>query len=347
MKIGARAVGRDHPVLVIAEIGVNHDGSVERAIELVNIAVSSGADAVKLQVFSADRLLHRSARFAEYQVDRTDASDPAAMLSQYQLSDESLERIVREIKRAGLIPIATPFSPEDVARVKAIGVQAIKIASPDLVNKVLIEEVAMTGLPVIFSTGAADKSEIAQAAQWIQTKISSFALLHCISSYPTSLEDASLGWITQLLQFNVPVGYSDHTNELLAGALALAYGSSIIEKHLTYDSSAAGPDHSASFDGPNFSKYVDMIRTAEKMSGRGMREVMQCEQDVRSVSRQSLVLKVALNQGETITRPMLTSQRPGTGISSWRLDEIVGKRAAADIPAGEMLQPEMIEDYHA
>ncbi|MBC7783577.1 MAG: N-acetylneuraminate synthase family protein [Burkholderiales bacterium] len=337
MTIGGREIGAERPVLVIAEIGVNHDGSVETALALVAAAAKAGADAVKLQVFTAERLLHPSARFANYQSDRTTAVDPAAMLRRYELADEALSVIVAAIRDAGLIPIATPFSPADVDRVVAIGAAAIKIASPDLVNKVLLGRACATRLPMILSTGAAARAEIDAAVEWLRLRAANLSLLHCVSSYPTSPAETNLRWIVDLARFGLPVGYSDHSTELIAGALAIASGASIIEKHLTYDTSAAGPDHSASFDPGQFAEYVKLIRLAEQMRGSATRHVLDCENDVRSVSHQSLVAARTIDKGTAITHADLTCQRPGDGISAWELDAIVGRRAAVRIEAGALL----------
>jgi N,N'-diacetyllegionaminate synthase len=335
MKIGPIDTGQR--VLVIAEIGVNHDGSVDRAAELVRHAKEAGADAVKLQVFAAERLMNRSARFADYQVGRTQADDPVAMLKLYELSDDALRTIAREADMAGIMMIATPFSPEDVQRVTSIGASAIKIASPDLVNMLLLQRTCEAGLPLIVSTGAATAAEIEASIQWLRTRTTDFALLHCISSYPTAADDANLVWIDELSRFGVTAGYSDHTDQLLAGAFAVAAGARIVEKHLTYDTSAAGPDHSASFEPREFGEYVAMIRLAERMRGTAGRRVLMCEEDVRAVSRQGLVAKRDI-RGRAIVVDDLTTQRPGPGVSQTLLDSVIGQTPKHDIAAGQFIE---------
>ncbi|MGN6627982.1 MAG: N-acetylneuraminate synthase family protein, partial [Tepidisphaeraceae bacterium] len=314
MNIAKRTISAGSPVFVIAEIGVNHDGSVATALRLVNEAADAGADAVKLQVFGAERLMHRSAIFADYQQSRVDAESPVEMLRQYELSAADLQQIARACRDRNLAVIATPFSPDDVP-VVAVFADAIKIASPDLVNRVLLRRAAATGLPLIVSTGASSQEEIVAAHAWLQQQRADFALLHCISSYPTLPQDAQLSWIGALSRLNVPIVYSDHTTDALAGPLAVAAGACVIEKHLTYDTTASGPDHSASFDGPQFAAYTAQIRRAEQMMGRpGARRVLDVERDVRNVSRQSLVAVRPLSAGHVITADDLTTQRPGTGI---------------------------------
>lgn len=336
MNIDGREIGPDQSTYVIAEIGVNHDGSPQRAAELVRAAREAGADAVKFQVFTGSNLMHASAQFAGYQKDRVAAADPVEMLRQYELSDETFAGLAAEARRCGLGTIATPFSPDDVPRVAAFA-GAMKIASPDLINRLLLRKAVDAGLPLIVSTGAATADEIASAAMWLERKAANFALLHCVSSYPTALDEANLCWIGDLAAHRRPVGYSDHTTEISAGALAVMAGADIIEKHLTYDTAASGPDHSASFSPGQFAEYVRQIRIAGRMRGTHGRRVLECEKDVRVVSRQSLVLLRDVRGGGVISADDLTTQRPGTGLSAEMSESIVGMRAARDLKAGQML----------
>src|SRR5688572_16483909 len=166
--IAGRTVGQGRATFVIAEIGVNHDGSVARALELVGHAARAGADAVKVQVFSARTLMHSAARFAEYQKERCDDADPAGMLRRYELSDAELVRVVEEIEGKRMVPIATPFSPADVGRIEQLGLGAVKIASPDLVNRPLLEACAKLGKPLLASTGAATMDEVGESVRWLR-----------------------------------------------------------------------------------------------------------------------------------------------------------------------------------
>lgn len=337
MQIAGRQVGGGQ-TFIIAEIGVNHDGSVDRAMELVDVAAQSGADAVKLQVFRARQLLHGTSQMARYQIERTGHEDAMAMLRQYELTDEQLQQIVMYAWNHNIIPLATPFSPPDVSAIEAMGLPAIKIASPDLVNKVLLKRAAATAKPLIISTGAATLDEVTTAVRWLCQWKSSFALLHCVSSYPTPPQDCHLHWIEELsTRFGVPVGFSDHTQQPHTGAMAVAAGASIIEKHITYDRSAPGPDHACSAAPEEFRDYVRQIRAAERLCGEGSRRVLLVEQDVRKLSRQSLVALVPLPAGEPIREEQLTCQRPGTGIPAGDIDRIIGRRPAVTIAAGDML----------
>jgi sialic acid synthase SpsE len=343
LKISGAAVGPDQRAWIIAEIGVNHDGSVQRALDLVEMAAACGADAVKLQVFRARTLLHGSADLADYQKERCIQNDAAEMLSRYELSQQDLQRIVAAIRERRMIPLATPFSPPDVGVIAQLDLPAVKIASPDLVNRPLLAETARLGKPLLVSTGAATMEEVEIAVGWLRGWKIPFALLHCVSAYPVPAESANLGWINQLSErFSVPVGYSDHTTQMAAGALAVAAGACLVEKHITHDRAAAGPDHAASADPEQFSRYVQMVRMAEGMCGRTGKQVLCIEEDVRRVSRQSLVLQRDLRVGQSVRKEDLAVQRPGTGIPAAQCDAAVGRKALRALKAGTLLQWEML-----
>lgn len=205
--------------MVIAELGVNHDGEVQKAIELVHAASHAGADVVKLQVFKADRLMHPSSVMAEYQKRSLLEDSPIDMLRRYELEAEELGQIVGEIRKLGMQPLATPFSPEDVDVIESLELGAIKIASPDIVNWPLLRRAAQYGRPLLLSTGAANVNEISSSIAWLRGWNAQFALLHCISSYPTPAENVNLSWIAELAaRFGTAVGFSDHTTDVITGA---------------------------------------------------------------------------------------------------------------------------------
>ena len=340
-----RNIGPGESTFVIAEIGVNHDGSVGRALDLVRDARRAGANAIKLQLFAASRLVHASARAAAYQANNCGAIDQASLLRKYELSVDDVECVIDAARVAGLTPIATPFSVEDVFVIEQLKLPLIKIASPDLVNKPLLERAAQCGVPLLISTGAATLDEIDTCVSWMKAWHVPFSLLHCVSAYPTPVNDARLAWIDALRsRYDVPIGYSDHTTEAISGALAVAAGACVIEKHLTWSRFASGPDHAASADPHQFGAYVGAIRLADKLRGSGQREVLPIEADVRRLSRQSLVAARPLARGRAIARADLIVQRPGTGISAGEIDAVAGRLPTCDVPAGTILQWGMIAD---
>lgn len=341
--IFSRPISPASPTLVIAEIGVNHDGRLDRALQLVEAAYAARADAVKLQIFRAHTLMHDSGAFATYQIERVSDTTPAAMLARYELAPEEIEEVVEAIRDRNMLPIATPFSLDDVKTIEQLRLPAIKIASPDLVNRPLLHHAAQLRKPLLISTGASTMPEIETTVSWLREWRAPFALLHCVSAYPTPAADANLCWITELAsRFEVPIGYSDHATDLVAGPLAVAAGACIVEKHLTYDRSAPGPDHAASADPEQFRHYVHSIRQAERLRGTPGRRVLPIENDVRRVSRQSVVLKRNLNPGDTLREEDLQIQRPGTGIPAAEINRVIGMRPRQAIQAGTLLSWDML-----
>lgn len=345
IRIENRVICRGKPVLVVAELGVNHDGSVQRALDLVSAAASCGADAVKLQMFRVNALMHASSVFADYQKKGSKADTPIDMLRKYELTTADARRIVQRIRELNMIPLATPFSPSDMEVLEPLRLGAIKIASPDLVNLPLLQSAAALRQPLLISTGAASMEEVERTVGWMTDWGCSFALLHCISSYPAANEQANICWIDELSRrFDCPVGYSDHTTDLMSGALAVATGACIVERHLTYDRAAKGPDHAASADPQQFGRYVKRIRDAQVLCGVPGKVVLPEEEEVRTVSRQSLVLRRSVKPGDTLKSEDITCQRPGTGLPAADIEQAIGRRFAKAATAGSLLQWDMFTD---
>lgn len=342
MRLGTRHIGTDHPPLIIAEIGVNHDGSVDGARHLIDIAASCRADAVKFQFFTADRLLSGSSSLAKYQ-HASGATDAHAMLRGLELSVDAMTSLVEHATTCGVFPIVTVFSVEHVALMQSLPWAAYKVASPDIVNKPLLEALASLNTPLIISTGAANFDEIEQAIQWLCDAHSRLAMMQCISAYPTPTDLAHLAPIATLRdRFNVPVGYSDHTTDERTGGLAVACGASLLEKHITYSRAANGPDHAMSLEWEPFDRYVKFARLAHTMLGSQAKSVHSIEQDVRTVSRQSIVATKPLRLGHVIHREDLTIKRPGTGLSPASMDELVGATVTKKIEADQPIPADHI-----
>jgi N,N'-diacetyllegionaminate synthase len=374
MKIRSREVGPGQPAYIIAELGVNHDGSVDRALDLVDAAAQAGADAVKLQYFEADRLMSRSAKLAAYQKSAGE-TDPVAMLRRLELSPAEMQRVIDRAHQRGLAAVVTVFSLEHVEQAKKMEWDAFKTASPDIINRPLLEALAgkrgnPERRPLLISTGASTLQEVARALSWLRGMDDRLGVLQCVSSYPTPLGQGELGGIAAIADiWPGVVGYSDHTPETMTAAVAVALGAQVLEKHMTYDKLAPGPDHIASLTPREMGEYVefalqayaarehlkkehppeDLVRFvlgAEKLSARHgeyvrAKRVLPIEEDVRRVSRQSVVCTRPLAAGEKLRREDLTIKRPGTGLPAYLLDEVVGRTAARAI---EPDTPLMIED---
>lgn len=326
------------PPYLIAEIGVNHDGDEQKALDLVDAAHAAGAHAIKLQLFETDRLMSSAARLAAYQRD-SGATDPFSMLRALELTIDQMAPIVERAQALDLHAIVTPFSPSLVVVAEQIPWDAYKTSSTDIINKPLIDNLIATGKPLIVSTGASTLDEVRRATGWLGNARSRCAILHCVSSYPTADEDTSLGAIRALIEADLGVeaiGYSDHSPRTDTGAFAASLGARLLEKHLTLDRAASGPDHAASLDPAGFAEYAALCRAGAgdppaELIGPIEKRVLPCEADVRTVSRQSLVLTRPVRAGEPISRAALTTNRPGTGIEPYHLDSVAGRTAARDI----------------
>ncbi|HLP83489.1 MAG TPA: N-acetylneuraminate synthase family protein [Phycisphaerales bacterium] len=373
MHIASRPIGSQQPPYIIAELGVNHDGDVERAMELTRACAHAGANAIKLQLFDARMLMSRASVLAAYQ-KHAGESDPIAMLQRLQLSVEQMGPVVQLAHSLRLHAIVTVFSVELVEQAEQLPWDAYKTASPDIVNKPLLDELAKTGKPIIVSTGASTLQEVGRALSWLKSCRGRLGVLQCVSSYPTAMELAELGGIAALQDiFDGPVGYSDHTQAIETGAMAVVGGACVLEKHVTYDRRAAGPDHAASLTPEQFHDYRVLAHRAMQhcfplADGGGggivtphagddtgghemvesMREalarmpktkrVLDIEQDVRRVSRQSVVSVRSLPAGHVLRREDLTVKRPGTGLPAYELEHLVGQRLTRAVEADMPLQ---------
>ena len=271
------------------------------------------------------------------------------MLRRLELSIDQMAPLVRRAHELGLHAIVTVFSTELVREAEQLPWDAYKTASPDIIHKPLLESLAATGRPLILSTGAAEVDEVGRAVEWLAPHRDRIALLQCVSSYPTPAADAAIGGMFALRELCSRVGYSDHTREVDTGDLAADAGACILEKHFTYDKTAAGPDHAASLEPHEFKRYAELARDASTLRirigvegpirqndarlGPRQKRVLPCEQDVRLVSRQSVVTRVALKAGDTIRREHLTVKRPGTGVPPGRLEEVINKRLSRPLEA--------------
>jgi len=346
VRIGKRSVGDGETVYVIAEAGVNHDGSVETAFRLIDVAAEAGADAVKFQMFTASELVTSTAPTANYQ--RTDGG-PATqieLLQRLELSVRDFAAIADRCRRGGIDFLATPFSVPDLDRLGDLAPHAIKLASTDLDNAPLQEAAAETGLPLIVSTGAADALEIGAAVGRLDRLgvLDRVILLHCVSSYPTPWTDANLRAIATLRnQFNRPAGYSDHTTASETGALAVAAGACVVEKHFTLDRRSPGPDHAMSLEPDQLGQYIQAIRSAETALGSGFLACSPVEDEVRKVSRRSVVARTSIEAGTVLTASMLTAKRPAGGLDPTAIEQLIGRRLQSAVQLDQPLSWDMVE----
>lgn len=337
--VGDREVGPGQPVFVIAEAGVNHDGDVRRAHDLVDRAADAEADAVKFQTFRADALVTSSAPRAAYQQGRLGADDSqASMLAGLELPLTAWRELQAHAADRGVLFMSTPFDEASCDLLVEIGVPAIKIGSGDATNTRLVRRAARSGRPLFCSTGMTTLGEVAELVSWVRGEKGQLALLHCVSSYPAPDGDVNLAAIRQLAElFDVPTGYSDHTLGRLASVAAVAAGACIIEKHLTTDRSLPGPDHRASLEPAEFGVMVKEIRAVEALLGGGMKAPRESEREVRAVARRSLAYVGDLAAGEMIAASDLALKRPGTGLGGALEGVVVGRRTRRAVRADTLV----------
>lgn len=329
--------------LIIAEIGVNHDGKIEKARELVDIAKETGADFVKFQHFYADRLTSRHGQLARYQSVQNANNDPnqQSLLRRLELSFSELERLVDYSRRIGIKPLISPFHESAADDCVLLGSELLKVPSGEITNWPFLRYLGSLGLDLIVSTGMSNLEEVRSAIKQIvlggleERKIT---LLHCTSVYPCPYSQVNLNAMSTLrTEFNLRVGYSDHTLGSEVSVAAVANGAQVIEKHLTYDKTAIGPDHASSLDGPEFSEMVRNIRNVELALGSFEKKPTIDEIDTIDAVRKSLVASGVIKKGEELTFRNVTVKRPGTGISPSRLDEMLGKSAKRSYRDGDLI----------
>jgi N,N'-diacetyllegionaminate synthase len=338
---GPFTIGGSQPVLVVAEVGVNHNGERALGLRQLRAAAETGAQAVKFQSFKADELATKDAPMAEYQT-RSNEADQFQMLKRLELADSDLTEYMRDGERLGVVAFSTPFDAASAERLAKLGVKLMKVPSGEITNLELLRAIANTGLPTIMSTGMSDLGEVRRAVEThFAARGGPLALLHCVSSYPAPLDQMNLRAIDTLrAEFALPIGLSDHSIGTAAAIAAVALGAVIVEKHFTVDRALPGPDHRMSTEPAEFTDLVSTIRLLQKGLGSGEKTAVAAELEVRDVARRSLVASRAIRAGTTLTRELLAAKRPGGGIGPDRLDSVIGKRVARDIAADEMLRPE-------
>jgi len=327
-------------VFVIAEAGVNHNGSVELAERMVDAAADAGADAVKFQTFKAEKLVAKEAQMADYQQKNTGAKESQyAMLKRLEIDEEAHRRLMRRCEKRGILFLSTPFDLESVRMLGEMGLEIFKIGSGELTNLPYLRAIGALKKRVILSTGMADLGEVEDALDALVeagTPKERITLLHANTMYPTPMEDVNLRAMQTLsCAFGCSVGYSDHTLGIEIPVAAVAMGASVIEKHFTLDRTMKGPDHAASLEPDELAAMVRAIRNVEKALGDGIKRPSPSETPNIPVARKSIVAARPIRKGERLGEDNLAVKRPGTGLSPMRWDEVVGTRALRDYEEDE------------
>jgi len=346
MEIAGRAVGPGQPCFVIAEAGVNHNGDPDMARELIRVAAEAGADAVKFQTFTADKLVTRQASKADYQrASAADSETQFEMLRRLELPRTCYEGLMSQCRESAVLFLSTPFDEESADFLDGLGMAAFKISSGELTNLPFLEYVARKSKPMIVSTGMSDLDEVQQAVAAIKIAGNSqVALLQCVSNYPAEPSTANLRAMKTLAEtFHVPVGYSDHVSGNDVALAAVALGACVLEKHFTLNRKLPGPDHQASAEPGELRALIEGIRRVESALGDGRKIPAASEGSTAAIARKSLIAASAIPCGTVLTTAHVAAKRPGTGLPPAARPTIVGLRAKQDIPAGATLSREMFE----
>ncbi len=343
--IGSRKVGPAEPCYIIAEAGVNHNGDLGLARQLVTVAARAGADAVKFQTFKANQLATLQAPKARYQQAATDENESQyEMLKKLELHREGHHLLAQQCAADHITFLSTPFDEGSTDVLAEMGVPVFKIPSGELTNLPFLKYTAAYGKPMIVSTGMAELPEIAAAVDTIRnTGNEDILLLHCVSSYPAAPEDVNLrAMATMRREFSLPVGFSDHTMGIEVALAAVSLGACVIEKHFTINVNLPGPDHKASLEPGDLTALIKGIRTVESAFGDGIKRPTGSEIDTRAVARKSLVAARDLAAGTVLTKDMIAIKRPGTGMPPSQRAELVGMTLKAAVRAGTLLSTEIL-----
>lgn len=329
-------------VFIIAEAGVNHNGSIELAKKLIDVASESGSDAVKFQTFKAEKLVSKNAQKADYQKQTTNNSESQFdMIKKLELDLETHKELISYCKTKNIMFLSTPFDYDSIELLSDLGLEIFKIPSGEITNLPYLRHIGKLNKKVILSTGMADIGEIEDALDVLieaGTKKENITVLHANTMYPTPMEDVNLkAMITIGNTFDIAFGYSDHTLGIEVDIAAVAMGACCIEKHFTLDCTMEGPDHKASLEPDELKAMVKAIRNIELAFGSGVKKPSKSEIPNMQIARKSIVAKLDIKKGDKLSEENITIKRPGNGINPMRWDEIVGTIATKDYNEDELI----------
>lgn len=340
---------------IIAEAGVNHNGSIDIAKQLIDVAADAGADAVKFQTFKADKVVTVTASKAKYQIENTGTDETQfEMLKRLELSIGAYKELFSYCNKKNIIFMSTPFDEGSADMLDNLGMTIFKIPSGEITNKPLIQHITGKKKPIILSTGMSYLGEVEKAISWVMgvceneymgknlsthPLIHPLTILHCVSNYPAVIEDVNLSAMkTMEIAFGLSIGYSDHTLGIEIPIAAVALGARVIEKHFTLDRNMEGPDHRASIEPDQLKDMVKAIRNIEKAIGNGIKKPTRTEEETRNIVRRSIVTAKEIRKGEVLSEETLAVKRPGNGISPSEWDRVIGRRAIRDFKKDELIE---------
>lgn len=328
-------------VFIIAEAGVNHNGDINNAKKLIEVAAIAGADAVKFQTFKAENIVCKNAEKAEYQKDTTGTEENQfSMLKKLELTEEMHQELRAYCAEKNILFLSTPFDLDSIEYLDKEGIEIMKIPSGEITNYPYLVKIGKVGKPVILSTGMSELCEVEDAVTILKENgVEDITVLHCNTEYPTPYADVNLkAMLTLRDRLNLRVGYSDHTMGIEVPIAAVAMGATVIEKHFTLDKNMDGPDHKASLEPEELRAMIRAIRNIEMAIGDGQKTPSCSEKKNVSIVRKSIVAQKTILKGEIFTEDNLTVKRPGGGVSPMRWNELIGKIAQKDYEIDEMIR---------
>ncbi|MDC1447729.1 N-acetylneuraminate synthase [Candidatus Thioglobus sp.] len=329
-------------VFIIAEAGVNHNGSIELAFKLVDVAVNAGADAIKFQTFKSESLVSKNTQKAEYQKKTTDSSESQLeMLQKLELKLDAYKKLSDYCQEKNIMFLSTPFDHSSIDLLNGLDLKIFKIPSGEITNLPYLRHIGSLAKKIILSSGMSTLKEVGEAISILVssgTKKENISVLHANTMYPTPMEDVNLNAMQTIKnEFDIAVGYSDHTLGIEVDIAAVAMGATIIEKHFTLDKMMIGPDHKASLEPRELEAMVAAIRNIEKALGSNIKTVTPSEQVNKNIVRKSITAKCIIKKGEKLTEDNLVVKRPGTGISPMKWDKVIGTLAMTDYQSDELI----------
>lgn len=329
-------------IFIIAEAGVNHNGSIENAMKMIDLAAEAGADAIKFQLFKAENLVTKTAEKADYQIENSGGGESQfEMLKKLELNEENQCKLANYCIDVGIGFITSPFDIDSLDFVNELNMPFFKIPSGEITNRPYLEKIGVFGKKIILSTGMCEMDEISEALNVLiesGTIKSDIIILHCNTEYPTPYKDVNLKAMNTISErFGVQVGYSDHSLGIEICIAAAALGAKVLEKHFTLDKKMKGPDHAASLDPEELKELVKSVRNIESALGDGVKRPSDSEKKNISIARKSIVAKKVICKGELFTEDNITVKRPGVGISPMQWYDVLGRTAIKDFFEDELI----------
>ena len=325
--------------IVIAEAGVNHNGNINLAKKLIDIASKAGADYVKFQTFDVDQLILKNTKTASYQKRnlKYDISQ-YQMLKKYQLTDRNHKELIKYSKKKKIKFLSTAFEEKSLRLLAKYNLDYIKIPSGEITNYPLLKQISKLKKKILLSTGMATLGEIKQAIKALRKKKKDITILHCTSDYPANLKDLHLNFIKKLKKFRCDVGYSDHSSSVITPSIAVTLGCKVVEKHFTLSKKLRGPDHKASLEPRELTEMINLIRETEKMLGLNDKIITKSEQKTKLLVRKSLVANNDIKKGEIFSKKNITTKRPGSGISPFKINKFLGKKSRKNFKKDQFIK---------